>query len=72
MSFGFESTAEQVTEGIDLSGQTWLITGSNSGLGLESVRVLASRGAHIIAAARTEEKAAEALVSLGVNGTPLA
>ena len=72
MSFGFESTAEQGTEGIDLSGQTWLITGSNSGLGLESVRVLASRGAHIIAAARTEEKAAEALASLGVNGTPLA
>jgi len=72
MGFGFESTAAQVTEGLDLSGKTWLITGSNSGLGLESARVLASRGAHIIAAARSEEKAAAALASLGVDGTPLA
>ncbi|MFT5680234.1 MAG: WW domain-containing oxidoreductase [Myxococcota bacterium] len=72
MAFGFESTAEQVTEGIDLSGKTWLVTGSNSGLGLESARVLASRGAHIIAAARTEEKAAGALSALGIAGTPIA
>ena len=31
MAFGPQSTAEQVTEGLDLTGQTWLITGSNSG-----------------------------------------
>ena len=72
MSFGFDSTAEQVTEGIDLTGTTWLITGSNSGLGLESARVLALRGAHIIAAARTEKKAADALASLDIDGTPVA
>jgi WW domain-containing oxidoreductase len=72
MTFGFDSTAEEVTEGIDLSGQTWLITGSNSGLGLESARVLASRGAHILAAARTTDKAASALSALGIEGTPVA
>ena len=72
MDFNFDSTAEQVTEGLDLSGQIWLVTGSNSGLGKETVRVLALRGATVIAAARTEEKAAAALAALGIEGIPLA
>ena len=72
MAFGFQSTAEEVTEGLDLQGQTWLVTGSNSGLGLETIRVLSLRGAYIIAAARTEEKAQEALDSYKIKGTPLA
>ena len=54
--FGYASTAEEVTEGLDLSGKRILITGINSGLGLESGRVLAMRGAHVIGAARTLEK----------------
>ena len=41
--FGFASTAEEVTEGIDLSGKTILVTGINSGLGQESGRVLSMR-----------------------------
>ena len=57
MGFDFNSTAEEVTEGLDLSGQYWLVTGCNSGLGKETTRVLSSRGAHIIAAARTQKKA---------------
>lgn len=69
--FGFESTAEQVTEGIDLSGTQWLVTGCNSGIGLETARVLALRGAHVIGAARTAEKAQAALEGIGVAGTPL-
>lgn len=58
--FGRRSTAEEVTEGVDLTGKTVLITGVNSGLGFESMRVLAARGAHVIGAARTKEKAQEA------------
>lgn len=58
--FGYGSTAEQVTEGIDLRGKTILVTGCNSGLGQETVRVLAKRGAHVIATARTAAKAEEA------------
>ena len=61
---GFESTAEEVTEGLDLSGKTYLITGCNSGLGLETARVLALRGAHIVGTARTQEKAESALASV--------
>ena len=43
--FGYGSTAEQVTEGLDLHGKTVLVTGGNSGLGLEALRVLTLRGA---------------------------
>ncbi len=62
--FGYGSTAEQVTDGIDLRGKTILVTGCNSGLGLETVRVLGMRGAHIIGAARTAAKATEACKGL--------
>ncbi|MEM6991616.1 MAG: SDR family oxidoreductase [Myxococcota bacterium] len=70
--FGFESTAEEVTEGLDLTGKTFVVTGCNSGLGLETMRVLGSRGAHIVGAARTSDKAAAAIASTGVSGTPVA
>ncbi len=70
--FGATSTAEEVTEGIDLSGQRWLVTGANSGLGRETARVLSLRGAHVVAAARSVEKASAALADLGIEGTPVA
>ena len=59
--FGKSSTAEEVTAGIDLMGKTALVTGANSGLGFETMRVLALRGAHVIAVARTMEKAQKGL-----------
>lgn len=58
--FGYNSTAEEVTAGLDLQGKTYLVTGCTSGLGLETMRVLALRGAQVVAAARTVEKAQEA------------
>jgi WW domain-containing oxidoreductase len=58
--FGYGSTAEEVTAGLSLEGRTILVTGCNSGLGLETMRVLALRGAHVIGTARTEAKAREA------------
>ena len=42
--FGYGSTAESVTEGVSLVGKTILLTGCNSGLGEEALRVLAMRG----------------------------
>ncbi len=69
--FNRRSTAEQVTEGIDLSGKTVLITGVNSGLGYESMRVLAKRGAHVIGAARTREKAKQACGQIVGETTPV-
>ncbi|NNE19543.1 MAG: SDR family oxidoreductase [Myxococcales bacterium] len=55
--FGYGSSAEDVTDGLDLTGRTVLLTGCNSGLGLETLRVLTKRGAHVIATARTVQKA---------------
>ena len=70
--FGPDSTAEEVTEGLDLAGRTALVTGCNSGLGYETMRVLALRGAHVIGTGRTLDKAAEACSSVTGNTTPLA
>jgi WW domain-containing oxidoreductase len=55
--FGYGTSAEEVTQGLDLSGKTILLTGCNSGIGFETLRVLTMRGAHVIGAARTLEKA---------------
>lgn len=70
--FGYGSTAEEVTEGLDLSGKTYLVTGCSSGLGLETMRVLSRRGAHVLAAARDEAKATDAIARVGAAATPLA
>ena len=71
-AFGKRSTAEEVTAGMDLSGKTALVTGCNSGLGEETLRVLALRGAHVIGAARTLEKAEKACAAVEGKTTPLA
>lgn len=70
--FNPESTAEQVTAGLDLSGKNILITGCNSGLGLETMRVLSLRGAHMIGTGRTIEKASAACAQMTNSATPLA
>jgi NAD(P)-dependent dehydrogenase (short-subunit alcohol dehydrogenase family) len=69
--FGYASTADEVTEGLDLHGKTILVTGVNSGLGQESARVLALRGARILGAARTRDKAREACAELRGDPVPL-
>lgn len=46
------NTAGQVVETLDLTGRTVVITGATSGLGRESARALASRGAHVVLTGR--------------------
>ncbi len=41
----------------DLTGKTAVVTGANGGLGLESAKALAGKGAHVVMAARNQEKA---------------
>lgn len=55
--FDEDSTAEEVTAGIDLKGKIAVVTGCNSGIGFETMRVLALRGAYVIGTGRTVEKA---------------
>jgi NAD(P)-dependent dehydrogenase (short-subunit alcohol dehydrogenase family) len=70
--FGYATTAEEVTEGLDLQERTILLTGCNSGIGHETLRVLARRGAHVIGAARTEDKAKQACDGVSGETTPVA
>jgi WW domain-containing oxidoreductase len=68
--FGYGSTAEEVTAGLTLQGQTILVTGCNSGLGLEAMRVLVLRGARVLGTARTLEKARAACLQVGGQAVP--
>ena len=70
--FGAGSTAEEVTRGLQLEGKTVLITGSTSGIGLETARVLALRGASVIATARNSDRAAGVARTFGADATGLA
>jgi len=54
--FGADTAAAEVAEGIDLTGKVALVTGGSSGLGQETARVLASRGAEVILTARDVPK----------------
>jgi NAD(P)-dependent dehydrogenase (short-subunit alcohol dehydrogenase family) len=62
--FGFESTADDVLAGQDLSGKTALVTGGGSGIGLETAHTLAAAGAHVVITARDATKADEAIGAL--------
>src|SRR5690606_2107986 len=62
--FGFESTADEVAADVDLTGRVAVVTGASSGLGVETARVLAGRGATVVCAVRDVAKgeaAAEAI-----------
>jgi len=48
----------------DLTGRVAVVTGANGGLGLETARALAGAGAHVVMAARNQEKAARALADI--------
>ncbi len=48
----------------ELSGKSFLITGGNSGIGLEAARMLGSRGGRVVIACRNPQKAAAAVEQL--------
>lgn len=50
--FSARSTAEKVTKGVDGKGLVAIVTGSSNGIGIETARVLALRGVHVIMGVR--------------------
>jgi len=46
------------------TGRTAVVTGANGGLGLETARALAGAGAHVVMAARNQDKAAQAVANI--------
>ena len=51
----------------DLSGKVIIVTGANSGIGLEAAKAFARKGAQTVLACRSMEKAAAALTELQVE-----
>ncbi len=66
--FGIASTSEEVLAGIDLSGRVAVVTGAGGGIGLETARALASRGAHVVLALRDPAASAAACESVRKAG----
>jgi NAD(P)-dependent dehydrogenase (short-subunit alcohol dehydrogenase family) len=74
--FGFESTAAEVAEGVDLSGKRAIVTGAASGIGVETARALAGAGADVTLAVRNleagEQTAADIRSSTGNDNVHVA
>ncbi|HTJ84671.1 MAG TPA: SDR family NAD(P)-dependent oxidoreductase [Polyangiaceae bacterium] len=70
--FTAASTADDVIQGIDLTGKNVIVTGGHSGLGLETTRVLSRAGAFVTVGARDPARAARAIAGLArVEISPL-
>lgn len=65
--FHAKSTASDVLDGIDLTGKIAIVTGGYSGIGLETVRALAAKGASVIVPVRSVQKAQENLAGLDAD-----
>ncbi len=62
--FNAESDALDVVSGIDLTGKNAVVTGGASGLGVETVRALASAGARVVVPARDVDRGQAALADI--------
>ena len=58
--FGAQSTTDDVLDDVDLSGKRILVTGASAGLGVETARALAARGAKVVGAVRDLDKGHQA------------
>src|SRR5262245_7473982 len=62
--FDWQTTTDQVLEGVDLTGKVAIVTGASGGLGAETARALAARGAAVTLAARDTKKAEQVAATI--------
>ncbi|KQO11631.1 oxidoreductase [Agreia sp. Leaf244] len=62
--FDAGATADEILDGVDLDGRTYVVTGGASGIGFEATAALARRGARVIVGVRDVDRANAALSSL--------
>ena len=55
--FNSYTTAEEAMNGLKLDGKTAIVTGSNTGIGKETARVLTKQGCNVIMACRSQKRA---------------
>lgn len=55
---------------MELHGQTALVTGGTSGIGLESARLMAAEGAEVVIAGRDRERGEQAAADIGARFVP--
>ena len=67
---GAAFTADQVLQGIDLTGSRILVTGVSAGVGRETARVLATHGAQVVGATRDLDKARAAMAQIDSDTAP--
>lgn len=69
--FDANSTAEEVTAGVDLRGKLAVVTGCTSGIGFETMRVLAMRGAQVVGTSRSLGNARDACLRVDGDAIPV-
>lgn len=68
--FGFHTTADEALSGIDLHGRVAVVTGASGGLGAETARALAAKGAEVTIGCRDTTRGAQVAEAIAaVPGT---
>jgi NAD(P)-dependent dehydrogenase (short-subunit alcohol dehydrogenase family) len=66
--FGFETTALEVVEGVDLSGRRAIVTGGASGIGIPTAEALVKAGAEVTLAVRDVDAGERVATRIGATG----
>jgi len=70
LTYGPQTTTDQLLEGQNLAGKRILVTGASAGLGAETARALAAHGAGVVMAVRDLAKGEQAAAAMRAAAAP--